>query len=90
MSRGRRRKKSARGRWLWVVGAAVGALVAYFFVAHRHRGSSVIPLPGEATLQPAPPAAAQGPEKGTAQGPAEVIHDSERQKLDRVLRERAR
>jgi len=85
----KRRRKSARSRgWLWALGAAVGALVAYFFVAHRGSGSKSIPLPGE-SMEPAAsePAAAPAP---PSERPREEIHDSERKALDKVLREHAR
>ena len=83
MSR-KRKKKSARGRWLWVLGAAVGALLVYFFFVHRAPGSRSIPLPGEAAAQPTAPAPPAAP------APREMIHDSERQALDKVLREHSR
>jgi hypothetical protein len=77
MSR-RKRKSGARGRWLWLLGAALGAMIAYFFVAHHAPGSESIPSPGE-SLSPG----------GTA-APREDIREDERKALDRVLHERTR
>jgi hypothetical protein len=77
MSR-RKRKSGTRARWLWLLGAAVGAVLAYFFVAHHAPGSESIPSPGE-TLSP----------RG-AEAPREDIREDERKALDRVLHERAR
>jgi hypothetical protein len=76
MSR-RKRKSGARGRWLWLLGAALGAVIAYFFVAHHTAGSESIPSPGE-SLSP----------RSTA--PHEDIREDERRALDRVLHERTR
>jgi hypothetical protein len=77
MSR-RKRKNASRGRWLWLLGAAVGAVIAYFFVAHHAPGAESIPSPGEA-LSPA-----------SAEGPREDIREDERKALERVLHERSR
>jgi hypothetical protein len=76
MSR-RKRKSGARG-WLWLLGAALGAVIAYFFVAHHTPGSESIPSPGE-SLSPRSTAA-----------PREDIREDERKALDRVLHERTR
>jgi uncharacterized membrane protein len=62
--------------WLWLLGAVVGAAAVYFF-SHRPAGS--IPVPGE----PAESAA-------KARAPQEQITNSDREALDRVLRERAK
>jgi hypothetical protein len=75
---GRKRKTGARGRWLWLLGAVLGAVIAYFFVAHHSPGSESIPSPGE-SLSP----------RG-AEAPREDIRDDERKALDRVLHERTR
>jgi anti-sigma factor RsiW len=73
-----RTKRSRRPRWwLWILGAAVGAVAAYFLVPHRGSGSAAIPLPGEAA------------ERQGVEPPHEEIHDVEREALDRVLRERS-
>jgi hypothetical protein len=74
----RRRKAAKPRRWLWLLGALVGATAAYFVVL-RWRADSMLPIPG----QPA--------ERGVQhQIPQEEIHDSERDALGRVLRERTR
>jgi hypothetical protein len=75
-----RRKRSSRARrvGLWIAGAAVGAGAAYLFFGHRPPSSGAIPVSGRG----APPE-----DRGA---PAEEIHDSERQTLERVLRERGR
>ena len=77
MSR-RRRKGTKRGWWLWIAGAAAGAIAAYFFVAYRGTGSGTIPLPGESITREA------------GNPPREEIRESERQALDRVLRDKSR
>ena len=75
----RRRRKAAKSkRWLWIVGALVGATAAYFVVL-RWRADSALPIPGESAEQRAP---------SQQQPPREEIHDSERDALGRVLRER--
>ena len=74
----RRRRKSKKGKpWLWVLGAMVGAIAAYFVVL-RVRADSSLPIPGQV-----PDRSAQ------AVAPREEIHKAERETLDRVLRERA-
>ena len=75
----RRTRKSARPkRWLWVLGAVVGATAAYFVVL-RMRADSALPIPG------------RGSERATpSPAPKEEIRNSERDALDRVLRERSR
>ncbi len=75
MSR-RRRKGWRRSRWLWFLGALVGAGIAYVFFARSFR-SGVIPVPGQAVR-----------EETTA--PAEEIHPGEREQLEKVLREHGR
>ena len=79
MSR-RRRKASQAKRWLWIVGALVGATAAYF-VALRWRADSALPIPGESMEHHVQP---QSP----PQRPHEEIRESERDALGRVLRER--
>jgi hypothetical protein len=81
---GRKRKTKSKRRggsrprwWLWILGAAVGAVAAYFFVPHRGSGAAAIPTPGETG------------DREDAAPPHEEIHDGERETLDRVLRERA-
>jgi len=74
----RRRTRTGAGkrRWLWLLGAATGAAIVYFFFA-RSFGSGKIPVPGEAVQQP------------TA-APKEEIAPAEREELERVLREHGR
>jgi hypothetical protein len=77
MSR-RKRKSATRRRWVWVLGAVVGVTAAYF-VALRMRADSALPIPG------------RGPERAAlSPAPKEEIRNSERDALDRVLRERSR
>ena len=76
MSRRRRKSKTPK-RWLWLLGAAIGATAAYFVVL-RMRADSRLPIPG------------QGSNRAQAPAPNEVIRDSERDALGRVLRERSR
>jgi len=71
-----RKRKSSAGPWLWLLGAAVGAAAVYFFARPGGR-SSAIPVSGQA---PEPAATA----------PRESITNSDRDALDRVLRERAK
>jgi hypothetical protein len=61
-----------------VLGAVVGVTAAYF-VALRMRADSALPIPGQASERAAPSPA-----------PKEEIRNSERDALDRVLRERSR
>jgi surfactin synthase thioesterase subunit len=77
MSR-RKRKSATRRRWLWVLGTVVGATAAYL-VALRLRADSALPIPGQVSERAAPSPA-----------PKEEIRNSERDALDRVLRERSR
>ena len=79
MSRRKRRptSNSMFKRWLWLLGTLAGALLAYLFF--RHPRESAIPIPEEA---------ASGVE--TPPAPREEIRDSDREALDRVLRERSR
>ena len=71
-----RKRKSRPSRWLWLLGAAVGAAAVYF-LWHPGRRSGAIPVSGQA---PEPAASA----------PRESITNSDRDALDRVLRERAK
>jgi hypothetical protein len=73
----RKRKSTTPKRWLWLLGAALGATAAYFVVL-RMRADSRLPIPGE------------GAQRAQAPAPQEVIRDSERDALGRVLRERSR
>jgi hypothetical protein len=77
MSR-RRKRRSTSKPWLWVLGALAVAVVAYLFFRHP-RGSAAIPVPGEAARWVETPLS-----------PREEIRDSDREALDRVLRERSR
>ncbi len=74
----RRRRKSSRARpWLWILGAAAGATVAY--LVYRRHASGLIPIPGQSL---------QSIHKSPT--PSEQIDEADRENLDRVLRERAR
>lgn len=75
MSR-RKRGRPKPGRWLWLLGALVGATGVYF--AYRPRASGDIPRPGEDR---------RSLDKSA---PSEQIGNHEREALDRVLRERTR
>lgn len=72
----RRRRRPTSSAWLWLLGILAGAAVVYFFF-RPPQGSGVIPVPGQAARDP-------------GVSPHEDIRDSDRQALDRVLRERAR
>jgi hypothetical protein len=73
----RRRRRSPSGPWLWLLGTLAGALAAYLFF--RHPGGPAIPVPGEAARR-----------VETSPAPREEIRDSDREALDRLLRERSR
>jgi hypothetical protein len=73
MKRGRRR--STASPWLWLIGLLVGAAAVYFFF-RPPPDSGTIPVPGQAMRR-------------TVTRPQEDIRDSDRQALDRVLRERS-
>jgi hypothetical protein len=72
----RRRRRSTTSAWLWLIGLVAGAAVAYLFLRPT-RNSGTIPVPGQAMRRTVTP-------------PQEEIRDSDRQALDRVLRERSR
>jgi len=73
----RSRRRPAYGAWLWLLGALAGAAVVYLFF--RRPGGPAIPVPGEAA-----------PHTATAPSPHEDIRDSDREALERLLRERSR
>jgi len=72
-----RRKRKSSARWLWALGALCGVVIAYVLIYGIRRSGS-IPVPGEMPR-------AVGP----SVGPREDIHDSERQRLERLLHEHA-
>ena len=62
---------------MWIVGAVFAVVTAYVLIYGIRRSGS-IPVPGEAPRAVGPSVA-----------PREDIHDSERQRLDRLLHEHA-
>ncbi len=89
MSKRRRKKRASGGIWPWAALAAVAAGGAVYFFSARPAVRGSIPVPGEWAGRPAPPEDSPRRSVAPAEAPREEIRKSDRDALDKVLREHA-